>query len=128
MSVICPFIATSSEAHPDTKAHGANMGPIWGRQNPGGPHVGPMNFAIWDRYRPYVTCKQTSYQRFYKKIKQLSVDTTTTNSVINEMQSMFTECCPVLITLVNGNFNKNWDNSKPSTNRQDPAVIHLAIT
>ena len=24
------------------------MGPIWGRQDPGGPHVGPMNFAIWD--------------------------------------------------------------------------------
>ena len=23
------------------------MGPIWGRQVPGGPHVGPMNFAIW---------------------------------------------------------------------------------
>ena len=23
------------------------MGPIWGRQEPGGPHVGPMNFAIW---------------------------------------------------------------------------------
>ena len=22
------------------------MGPIWGRQDPGGPHVGPMNFAI----------------------------------------------------------------------------------
>ena len=30
------------------KVHGANMGPIWGRQDPGGPHVGPMNFAIWD--------------------------------------------------------------------------------
>ena len=26
------------------------MGPIWGRQDPGGPHVGPMNFAIWDAY------------------------------------------------------------------------------
>ena len=24
------------------------MGPIWCRQDPGGPHVGPMNFAIWD--------------------------------------------------------------------------------
>ena len=24
------------------------MGPIWGRQDPGGPHVGPTNFAIWD--------------------------------------------------------------------------------
>ena len=23
------------------------MGPIWGRQDPGGPHAGPINFAIW---------------------------------------------------------------------------------
>ena len=33
---------------PNSKVHGANMGSIWGRQDPGGPHVGPMNFAIWD--------------------------------------------------------------------------------
>ena len=33
---------------PDSKIHGANMGPTWGRQDPGGPHVGPMNLAIWD--------------------------------------------------------------------------------
>ena len=25
------------------------MGPFWVRQGPGGPHVGPMNFAIWER-------------------------------------------------------------------------------
>ena len=31
----------------DSKVYGANMGPTWGRQDPGGPHVGPMNFAIW---------------------------------------------------------------------------------
>ena len=31
----------------DSKVHGANMGPIWGRQDPGGPHVGPMNFVIF---------------------------------------------------------------------------------
>ena len=24
--------------YPDSKVHGANMGPIWGRQDPGGPH------------------------------------------------------------------------------------------
>ena len=24
------------------------MGPIWGRQDPVGPYVGPMNIAIWD--------------------------------------------------------------------------------
>ena len=32
---------------PNSKVHGANMGPIWGRQDPGGPHVGPMNPAFW---------------------------------------------------------------------------------
>ena len=32
----------------DSKVLGAIMGPIWGREDPGGPHVGPMNFAIWD--------------------------------------------------------------------------------
>ena len=31
---------------PDSKVRGANMGPIWGRQEPGGPHIGPINFAI----------------------------------------------------------------------------------
>ena len=33
----------------DSKLHGANKGPIWGRQDPGGPNVGPMNFVIWGR-------------------------------------------------------------------------------
>ena len=23
------------------------LGPIWGQQDPGGPYVGPINFAIW---------------------------------------------------------------------------------
>ena len=36
-----------SYSYPDSKVHGANMGHIWGRQDPGGPHVGPINFAIW---------------------------------------------------------------------------------
>ena len=32
---------------PDSKVHGANMGSIWVRQDPGGPHICPMNFASW---------------------------------------------------------------------------------
>ena len=32
---------------PDSKDPGANMGPIWGRQDPDGPYVGPRNFPIW---------------------------------------------------------------------------------
>ena len=38
--------ARIKDNYPDSKVHGANMGPIWGRQDPGGPHVGPMNLAI----------------------------------------------------------------------------------
>ena len=34
-------------SYPDSKVYGANMGPIWVRKDPGGLHVGPMNFAIW---------------------------------------------------------------------------------
>ena len=34
--------------NPNNKVHVENMGPILGRQDPGGPHVGPMNLAIWE--------------------------------------------------------------------------------
>ena len=36
--------------NPDSKVHGANMGPIWGRQD-----VGPMNLAIRDYLNQWVT-------------------------------------------------------------------------
>ena len=45
LSLFCWSYA--AEAYPNNKAHGVNMGPNWGRQDPGGSHVGHMNFAIW---------------------------------------------------------------------------------
>ena len=33
--------------YPESKVHRTKMGSIWGREDPGGPHVGPMNFVIW---------------------------------------------------------------------------------
>ena len=33
---------------PDSKVYEANMGPIWVRQDLGGPHAGPINLAMWD--------------------------------------------------------------------------------
>ena len=42
-------------AYPNSKVHGANMGPIWGQQDPGGSHVGPMKFAIWVVYAGITT-------------------------------------------------------------------------
>ena len=34
------------DIYPDSKVHGANMGPTWVLSAPDGPHVGPMNLAI----------------------------------------------------------------------------------
>ena len=64
------LVDRSSINTPDNKVHGANMGPIWGRQDPGGPHVGPTNFAIWDSksYLPitYTFCdERTSMSMVY---------------------------------------------------------------
>ena len=52
----------------DSKIHGANMGPTWGHQDPGGPHVGHTNLAIWDvsmlhTLWPLTQTKCTSLQR-----------------------------------------------------------------
>ena len=36
-------IALLTKDNPDSKVHAANAGPTWGRQDPGGPQVGPLN-------------------------------------------------------------------------------------
>ena len=36
-----------SHRYPDSKVHGANMGPTWVLSAPDGPNVGRMNLAIW---------------------------------------------------------------------------------
>ena len=42
---------TISDRNPDSKIHRAKLGPIWDRQDIGGPHGGPMNSAIWERHQ-----------------------------------------------------------------------------
>ena len=39
-------LLTALKLYPDSKVHGANMGPTWVLSAPDGPHVGPMNLAI----------------------------------------------------------------------------------
>ena len=50
-----PVTRAVQEGRPDSKVHGAYMGPTRGRQDPGGSHVGPMNLAIrggvWEMVR-----------------------------------------------------------------------------
>ena len=33
--------------HSDSKVHGPNMEPTWGRQDPGGPHGGHIDLVMW---------------------------------------------------------------------------------
>ena len=42
--------------HPDSMVHWAYMGPTWGRQNPGGSHVGLMNLAIRACINNHIHC------------------------------------------------------------------------
>ena len=42
-----------SSDSPDSQVYGANMGPTWGRQAPGGLHVGSMNLALWVSMAPH---------------------------------------------------------------------------
>ena len=50
---------------PDSKDYEASMGPAWGGQDPGGPHVGPMNLIIWDALKETVELPvQCSTQSF----------------------------------------------------------------
>ena len=54
---------------PDSKIHGDNVGPTWGRQDPGGPHVGHMNFAIWDAHTNTDTGSKTKLYYQYSKLQ-----------------------------------------------------------
>ena len=36
--------------NPDSKVHGANMGPIWARQDPGGPMLAPWTLLSGNAY------------------------------------------------------------------------------
>ena len=45
--VICNWLVIALQISPDSKVHGENMGPTCVMSAPGGPHVGPMNPAIW---------------------------------------------------------------------------------
>ena len=50
---VCEELVERACVIPDSKVHVANTGPVWGWPDPGGPHVGPMKFSIWDASRTH---------------------------------------------------------------------------
>ena len=74
---------------PDSKVHGANMGPIWGRQDPGGPHVGPMNFAIWDD-NLYTISHRSQHLRYHDWCKLVTWCNFYSHNISKEKFTLFT--------------------------------------
>ena len=73
--IVCHLLHNQSERKkthiPDSKVHGANMGPIWVLPAPVGSHIGPMNLAIRDSY-PIVLVDSSRYYNFNFKITNVS--------------------------------------------------------
>ena len=63
---------------PDSKVHGANMGPTWVLSAPDGPHVGPMNLAI--RVVTYNKLLNTAVQWWQNMEQAMNLQKTTHSS------------------------------------------------
>ena len=48
------------------------MGSIWGRQDPGGPHVGPVNFAIWGVHLPALITRNFPITELFTRHHKIS--------------------------------------------------------
>ena len=71
---------------PDSKVHGAIMESIWGRQDPGGLHVGPVKFAIWDEF---VRSESNVKQGIYDMGLGVFVTDTWITCIKSNLQSQF---------------------------------------
>ena len=58
--------------NPDSKDHGANMGPTWVLSAPVGPHVGPVNLAI--KEDAMKSRFHTSWRNILKATKHLAMN------------------------------------------------------
>ena len=58
----------------DNKVHGANMGPSWGRKDPGGSLVGPKNLAIWDGFENCILWANVFLMHEYNSVESPVVE------------------------------------------------------
>ena len=91
---------------PDSKVHGANMGPIWDRQDPAGPHVGPMNVAIWDTFHVATpSCLNESYKDTVYRKRYQSISAIISEVASNEVVASKEQNCISNTPLYNFNWN-----------------------
>ena len=86
--------------YPDSKVHGANMGPTWVLSAPYGPHVGPINLAIRDISRVFLYIMIAAiWQRFTLRAFYEINTFGRLESTLNIMPCVFTLDTTVLNTL-----------------------------
>ena len=64
-AILCQEFAFGN--NPDSKVHGADMGPSWVLSAPDGPHVGPMNLAIRELFKEPSSKPRIFYSHQMKK-------------------------------------------------------------
>ena len=94
---------------PDSKVHGANMGPTWVLSAPDGPHVGPLNLAIrvvyvtscrWppqvgESHVDLVNCSEITTCESTGVIKKTPFNCSAMdNAICNEDDGIACECAP----------------------------------
>ena len=57
------FVSWAHPCYPDSKVQRADMWPIWGRQDPGGPHVAP-----WTLLSGYIYCHRTRINECHRSL------------------------------------------------------------
>ena len=66
-----PLANSLEEVSPDSKVDGANMGPTWVLSAPGGPHVGPINLAIWETTSHTSGFMHSSFYILHKQVEKM---------------------------------------------------------
>ena len=66
-SWFCNALFCFSYGIPDSKVHGANMGPIWGQQDPGGPHVAPWTLLSGIVFGPFMWFIYPHFSQLFQK-------------------------------------------------------------
>ena len=92
-----------TDTSPDSKVHGANMGPTWLLSAPDGPHVGPMNLAIrvllQQQYTQNITTESTKKHASFHDAN-LVVDGSTGIVIITTCSAINDDKVVIMTTLV----------------------------
>ena len=114
---------------PESKVHGANMGPTWALSVPDGPHVGPMNLAVRDvvssRSVVGVLCvSPIVYSLHGSTLSTSIIDGDTCKPVYSNVLNMFLRimhCCNHRMQLSNG----LWTGCTYTLNRLNYQLPHI---